>query len=566
MRIIINHSISRLAQVAGQAGFLLSMALCSILGLPRQVTAAEPLPPITISDISHTKGEAGQHIITVTTDSDPGFSLSLALLDSQLTLLWKTDRKLSIAAKLDQIEDLEPTVVSLTAGSVLSLTLGGAKLMQLDVSPWNPASRTITATLSDMPFVPEWEPYELHYASPGFVKRMLDTALGVKEGGKQYVQIYQPPPPPQGQGGANPQGGGTSPLPADSNFKQDTNTEVSIGTTKLGSLITDPTFLKTDELNTADTDLIWLYTQDPPRLEFMKGKLAEFDRQPRHVQLELWVCEIKESTFKDLGVETGTVGAGGQIISGVGANFLEGSVAGASKFEAFSLGDFARSSGLDFSVFLNTLINQNKVQLLANEKLSTVDGQSVAFVAVERVPFASSQAISNGVSTVGISYADVGLVLSFLPRSVPNDGIGPLQGLSKADYLTQDRSQADYLTLRVVPRVSSIAEYRPVFNGITAPVIEQREMNGIVRVQNGQTFCLANVIREEDRTITTKVPLLSKMPLLGKLFRSTRRDKERSKICIFVRPTISTEMSTSELPCACVADAMSNCLNCGGNK
>ncbi|MBC7121584.1 MAG: secretion protein, partial [Candidatus Methanosuratus sp.] len=64
---------------------------------------------------------------------------------------------------------------------------------------------------------------------------------------------------------------------------------------------------------------------------------------------------------------------------------------------------------------------------------------------------------------------------------------------------------------------------------------------------------IGGLFNERNTVTTTRVPVLSDIPLLGELFKSKRKDKERSEVVAVVVPyilevpTSSVEMSTLNL-------------------
>jgi type IV pilus assembly protein PilQ len=75
-------------------------------------------------------------------------------------------------------------------------------------------------------------------------------------------------------------------------------------------------------------------------------------------------------------------------------------------------------------------------------------------------------------------------------------------------------------------------------------LIAERSLNsGLIRLRDGQTLLLSGIIQDQDRSVVTKVPLLSDIPLLGALFRSTKKDRERREVIVLLTPRIIEEQS-----------------------
>jgi type II secretory pathway component HofQ len=58
------------------------------------------------------------------------------------------------------------------------------------------------------------------------------------------------------------------------------------------------------------------------------------------------------------------------------------------------------------------------------------------------------------------------------------------------------------------------------------------------RVHNGDTIVVGGFVRRSDTSNTSAVPILSRLPLIGSLFRSKSRDAGDRELLIFLTPTI----------------------------
>lgn len=75
-----------------------------------------------------------------------------------------------------------------------------------------------------------------------------------------------------------------------------------------------------------------------------------------------------------------------------------------------------------------------------------------------------------------------------------------------------------------------------VFNGV--PSINTREVQTKILVDNGQTVVLGGVHEETNQHDTDKVPILGDLPVVGNVFKHTRRNNDKRELLIFVTPKI----------------------------
>jgi type IV pilus assembly protein PilQ len=67
-------------------------------------------------------------------------------------------------------------------------------------------------------------------------------------------------------------------------------------------------------------------------------------------------------------------------------------------------------------------------------------------------------------------------------------------------------------------------------------------------IGDGETIVIGGVINSSDSTSVTGVPWLSKIPVLGWLFKSEATSKTRRQLMIFVTPKIMKEEETGKKP------------------
>ena len=74
--------------------------------------------------------------------------------------------------------------------------------------------------------------------------------------------------------------------------------------------------------------------------------------------------------------------------------------------------------------------------------------------------------------------------------------------------------------------------------GAADVVTSKRTIDTTVLAEDQQTIVLGGLIQDNVDGGTTKVPLLGDIPLLGRLFRTDTRNREKRTLLIFLRPTI----------------------------
>ena len=74
--------------------------------------------------------------------------------------------------------------------------------------------------------------------------------------------------------------------------------------------------------------------------------------------------------------------------------------------------------------------------------------------------------------------------------------------------------------------------------GIQVPTIAKQELNTSITVSNKAVIVLGGLIRDDVRRDTVGIPLISRIPLIGALFRETKKEATRSELIILMQPTV----------------------------
>jgi type II secretory pathway component GspD/PulD (secretin) len=85
-----------------------------------------------------------------------------------------------------------------------------------------------------------------------------------------------------------------------------------------------------------------------------------------------------------------------------------------------------------------------------------------------------------------------------------------------------------------------------IIDGNEIPTIVTESISTTVTIPNGSTVVLGGLVTEKLREGTSGVPILSSIPLLGRLFRSDATEVNRRELLIFMQPSIISGDSTRD--------------------
>lgn len=273
---------------------------------------------------------------------------------------------------------------------------------------------------------------------------------------------------------------------------------------------------------TADETTNALIVQGPPRdLLKVLDVIQQLDVRRAQVLVEGIVAEVSGTRSDELGVQWKTnlpntgVLAGTQFkgnISGAIDSPFSGTDA-ASFLGGLTLGYF---SGGDLRTLIRVLSGDASTNVLSTPSLMTLDNAEAEIVVGQNVPFVTGQ-FSNSTTTPDnpfqtIQRQDVGIKLRVKPQI--NEG--------------------DTVTMEIEQEVSSVDESTQGADLIT----NKRSIKTSVQVDNGAIVVLGGLIGDDARANQDKIPLLGDLPVLGNLFKNSRRSAVKTNLMVFLRPQI----------------------------
>jgi pilus assembly protein CpaC len=91
----------------------------------------------------------------------------------------------------------------------------------------------------------------------------------------------------------------------------------------------------------------------------------------------------------------------------------------------------------------------------------------------------------------------------------------------------------------VAPEVSALDTTAGVtISGFTIPAITSRKVQTEIELRSGESFAISGLLDRRLTETLSKVPLLSSVPVLGKLFQSKSLSKQNTELLVIVTPEI----------------------------
>jgi pilus assembly protein CpaC len=172
------------------------------------------------------------------------------------------------------------------------------------------------------------------------------------------------------------------------------------------------------------------------------------------------------------------------------------------------------TGNFDLTALVDLLEGDGFVKTLAQPNLSAMSGKTAHFLAGGEFPIPVAQ--RDGVIT--IEFKRFGVSLTFTPV-----------------ILTGKR-----IAMRVAPEVSQLSNNGSINiqNGLQIPALTTRRADTMIEVASGQSFAIGGLLQNNVTRDINKVPWLSDIPILGKLFTSENFLRNETELVIIVTPYI----------------------------
>ena len=277
----------------------------------------------------------------------------------------------------------------------------------------------------------------------------------------------------------------------------------------------------------------------------LQAVVRQLDIRRAQVLVEAVIAEVSDDLADELGVQwqsTNYDGTGSGYFGGTNYNGSTGNAGivgsltnplGAVSGNGLNLGYIGGRidlpigpDGENVTVFqvgalVKALRGDGRANVLSQPSIVTLDHQKAEIKVVQEVPFVTGQytnTSNGGTSSINnpfqtIEREDVGLILVVTPHV--NEG--------------------DSVRLDIRQEVSALAAG---VSGAVDLVTNKRELTTSVLVPDQGMLVLGGLTSDEVRQNVQGVPGVSRVPLLGNLFKSRSASKARRQLMVFLRPTI----------------------------
>ena len=291
-----------------------------------------------------------------------------------------------------------------------------------------------------------------------------------------------------------------------------------------------------------------VFTASQEQYNSLKTILEQLDTQPKQVLLRGLIAEVSLNKLNSAGIDWAAWGGdlfGSTVVAG---NVQLGNTAVPSDIQqlyqnlitkevwhdthngGYSTTETA-GAGLAYA-YIKLLNKFDAINVLSMPRLMCTDNLESSLQVGQVIPQLKGS-LTNAANTDSVTnsyeYKDVGLILTVTPHI----------------------RSGNLVALEIEQRIEDLMT---TTNSVT-PITSKREVKTSVLVANGETVVIGGLIKEAEKELKNRVPLFSYIPLIGNLFKSQEKQREKVDLMIFLTPYIlETPQHASKITNEIIAD------------
>lgn len=233
---------------------------------------------------------------------------------------------------------------------------------------------------------------------------------------------------------------------------------------------------------------------------------------PQQVMLEVKIAEVSKTLLDKFGASVGLNRASnsGSNTYTLLSSFLSN---GGGLLQALRVGSVALK--------IDGQKDDGLVRVLAEPNIMAISGQQASFLSGGKVFIPVSQDSTAGIPRITLEEKEFGIGVKFTPTVLDGTRIN-LKMVSEVSDLTQTGSP-----FTTVGGVTSVL-----------PSLTVRRADTTVQLNDGQSFVIAGLIKNNFTETIKRFPGLGEVPVLGSLFRSTEFQNDQTELLFVITPRL----------------------------
>jgi len=232
------------------------------------------------------------------------------------------------------------------------------------------------------------------------------------------------------------------------------------------------------------------------------------------IDIKVYVLEVDKTAQSNLGISlqsatfsqtTGTYQIGQPLFPVIESPSAAGSGLG------FTIQPFFRT--ITLAPTLNLLMQEGHAKVLSSPDLVTSPGTKASFLVGGEIPVVTS----TGLGAVNVQYQPYGVQLNVTPEILGNGSVHAV--------VAPEISRLDYANAVIV-------------SGFTIPALLVSRLSTDVITRPGESIIMGGLVNRLEQKTISKIPILSSIPILGKLFTSTAYQNQQTDVVFVMTPEV----------------------------
>ncbi|MFH1504157.1 MAG: secretin N-terminal domain-containing protein [Candidatus Omnitrophota bacterium] len=282
-------------------------------------------------------------------------------------------------------------------------------------------------------------------------------------------------------------------------------------------------------------------------LKDIEALIKQIDIMPKQILIKTRIMEVNRDFLQDIGFDwgTGTTGASSSSLTfnkfndaetkSVAAHALTTQVtpslfgAASSSITPSNTGlklAFRKLAGDQFEAILHALEEDGRTNTLSAPVILTLDNQEASMLVGQKYPIVKTETSAETSQITGGSldyYQDIGIQLNVVPQICGEND--------------------EYINMIIHPAVTARLQDISVTDTegttlVSYPWLTSRETETQVIVKDGETVVIGGLLKDVKSRQEIGVPILSKLPVIGWLFKRYTSDTAKIDLMIFITASI----------------------------
>ncbi len=238
------------------------------------------------------------------------------------------------------------------------------------------------------------------------------------------------------------------------------------------------------------------------------------DKEKSEVEIDVEILELNRNFAKSLGLNFGDAESALSNVSVGSASGENGAISSTMKISNVGKSSFFITLP---SAAVHFLESDSDTRIVSRPNLRGVENEEIKFIVGDDIPIPQTQfqaGAAGGINNIPVTsyqYKNVGVEIKITPTIHRNREV----------------------TLKIRLKMDFILSYRGDF-----PVLGKRELESVIRLKEGESSIIGGFIKDEERGQLAGFPVLSKIPLLGRIFGSGSKGKIQTDLLFSITPRV----------------------------